>query len=254
MAVALSLAINGINTVGSSDAATIGEGENEAESIFSFPQNFEPPGDGRPEDTRGSGSRTGACSALVGIPEAAGSEIARNVTAGTDSGAASESRIRAVMSDDNFGLTLQSHPTVFLNFDGDVAPSVMMRVEDEAGEYDERVMLPVDSERVIQGFALPRDRPELEVGKNYQWTLLIACDGQVTPHHPIFSGWVQRVAATEAPAELSQQSIETQVDWYTSGGYWYDAVAVLNHSVQARPTDATAGELWAALLEFVDKN
>ncbi|MEO1353994.1 MAG: DUF928 domain-containing protein [Cyanobacteria bacterium J06635_15] len=214
--------------------------------VFNFPQNFEPPGDGRPEDTRGSGSRTGACSA-------AALDSAEHETSDADRGSSVAGRIRAIAPIDRFGLTLQSHPKVFINLDGDVAPSVVMRVQDEAGDYDERVTLPVDPNLPIQGFALPGDRPPLEVGKNYLWTILVACDGQVNPYHPIFSGWVQRVALSAAPGGLQQQPIAEQIDWYTHGGYWYDLVETLYQAQQATPTNNIARETWEQLLEFVDR-
>lgn len=223
---------------------------NDTGVIFTFPQNFEPPGDGRPEDTRGSGSRTGACSTTAFSSDTETSDV----TSDTDRGETAEGRIRAIAPPDNFGLTLQSHPTVFLNFNGDVADAVVMRVQDEAGEYDERVTLPVDPTHQVQGFSLPDELPALEAGKNYKWTMLVACDGRVNPYHPIFTGWVQRVAVDEAAATVSQQPIEAQVEWHTSEGYWYDTVAILDAARKATPTDATTSLLWEQLLDFVDIN
>ncbi|MBT9314009.1 DUF928 domain-containing protein [Leptothoe spongobia] len=213
---------------------------------FNFSQNFDPPGDGRPDTSRGSGARTGSCTTTV-------AESTAELTSDPDTPASNHRRIRPVMPSGNFGLTWQDHPTVFINFDGIVAPFVVLRFEDQAGDYSERVTVSIDPEHSIQGFSLPNDRPPLAIGKNYKWTLLVACDGQVNPNHPIFSGWVQRVATTETTTLIQQQSVPEQISWYTSQGYWYEAVVTLHQALQTNPTDRASKTLWTQLLEFVDQ-
>ncbi len=202
--------------------------------VFSFPQSFEPPGDGRPDSSRGSGARGGCEAADALDSEEGSSEIAP---------------MGALMPSQNFGLTTQSHPMVFINFGGHIAPRVVLRFEDETGTYSERVSLVVDPALPIQGFALPAEHPSLELGKNYRWTLLVACDGQVNPYHPVFSGWVQRASQPNLPSYALAQ----QVDTFTQQGFWYDAVALLYQALEADPADATAQSLWAQLLAYVEQ-
>lgn len=61
-----------------------------SDTVFTFPQNFEPPGDGRPDDTRGSGARTGSCSTVAALGSA------QVVMADTDNSALEERKIRAI--------------------------------------------------------------------------------------------------------------------------------------------------------------
>lgn len=210
---------------------------------FSFSRNFDPPGDGRPDTSRGSGARTGSCEAP-----------ARATQTSDNMDMMDSPRIRALMPPGNFGLTLHSHPTIFIDFDGAEPPFVVLRVEDEAGTYRERVMLPVDPDRSIQGFTLPRDLPPLEVGKNYRWLLLVVCDGHVNPNHPLFSGWVQRVAISETTTLIQQQPITEQVSWYTNHGYWYDTVMTLHETLHRKPEDDISQALWLELLDYIDTN
>ena len=221
-----------------SSPSTPGSTPGTSESAFNFPQNFIPPGDGRPDNTRGSGARpVGVCATDAGIELEAGAK-----------------GIYPLMPSERYGLTFQSHPTVFIDFDGNFAPMVVLRVESEAGDYSELVRLPVAPGQSIQGFALPSDRPPLDVGKNYLWTLMVACDGEIKPYHPLFTGWVQRVAqAPDVAEQLGSQPIVEQISWYADQGYWYDLVTALQQEITTAEPDNAVVMLWNQLLTFVDE-
>ncbi|NEO34762.1 MAG: DUF928 domain-containing protein, partial [Symploca sp. SIO3C6] len=157
--------------------------------------------------------------------------------------------IQPIMPSGGYGLTLQEHPVIFIDFGEEIVPSVELRVRSENGDYSERVRLPMIPNQPIQGFSLPSDRPPLDIGQNYQWTLLVACDDTISPNHPIFIGWVQRVALSqEVAAELDAQSVSNQVIWYASRGYWYDVILAVQGGLQGDPNNRELQTLWDEIL------
>ena len=198
-------------------------------SSFPFQGAFTPPGDGRPKKTRGAGARDGLrCSQDSPV-------------------------MRALMPPGNYGLTLQERPEVLLDLAGEVVPKVVLAFKDETGVTLARVNMPVHSTKAIQSFALPESITALKVGKNYQWSLLVACDGTVNPSHPIFSGWVQRVEKTPYMADyLGRKPVLEQVAWFARYGYWYDAVATLNQGLDSQANNPNFTQVWDHLLEFVN--
>lgn len=218
-----------------------GSNTNSAKSThrFPFPSSFTPPGDGRPQKTRGAGARDELRCRQDGPV------------------------LRAIMPPGNYGLTLEERPQVTVDFAGEVVPAVLLAFKDETGKTLERVKIQVESTESIQRFALPNSMAALTVGKNYQWSLLVACDGQVNPSHPIFSGWVQRVSNTDYLADyLQQQPVSERVDWLARYGYWYDAVVALTEGLEHQrakaqssdrePLNTKLDKVWQGLLEFVD--
>ena len=195
------------------------------ESII-FQENFEPPGNGEPENTSGAGSRDGLrCS-----PD--------------------EQPIRPLMPKRNYGLTLQEHPPIFIYLPKTSAQQVVLVFRDETGESYERAFLPINARTGIVNFTLPNEKPPLEVGKNYQWSLAIVCGETVQPEDPTFKGWVQRVAQTpEVESELRQKSAIEQAAWYGANGYWYDMLLAMVQAKQTHPDDVNLTKLWEEVLE-----
>lgn len=181
---------------------------------------FKPSGIGAPQETAGAGTRAGQRLNCV----------------------SREEPFQVLMPAQNFGLTLDTHPAIFVKLPATQARRVALVVRDETGDYFERVFLPLDRDRGIARFALPSDRPALEAGKTYTWSLTIACDGEFfAPGNPTFVGWVQR--ATDAVAigqQLDRQSPTERARWYAENGYWYD---LLDAVTVARPSRSDAS-LW----------
>ena len=164
-----------------------------------FLEEFEPPGDAKPKDTGVGGSRNGLrC-------------------------AAEEETIRALIPKGNFGLTLQKNPTVYLYLPQTSATQVVLAFQDEAGTQYARTFLPIETnENNIAGFSLPKDKITLKAGKNYQWKISIVCSEYLKPGDPTFTGWIQRVEATNIQEQLSNKTVEEQIQYFSKHGYWYD--------------------------------
>ncbi|MDY7013469.1 MAG: DUF928 domain-containing protein [Cyanobacteriota bacterium] len=199
-----------------------------ADAAIAFEENFDPPGDGEPQDTVGAGSRDGGrC-----LPD--------------------EKPMRAIMPDRNYGLTLQERPSIFVDLPETSAREVVLSFKDEAGDEYQRIFLPIPSERGIVSFALARSQTPLSPGKNYQWSLTFVCGESVQPDDPVFLGWVQRVARShELDGELAQLSDLERAQWYGARGYWYDLIAVMEGIRRSQPRDEAVEALWEDLLASV---
>jgi len=127
-------------------------------------ENFIPPKEGKPKDTSGAGSRSQLkCSQKEGA-------------------------IRPLMPKENYGLTLQERPTIFIQMPRTSARQVVLMFRDETGEFYERAFLPIKSGDGIVGFTLPKQKQPLAVGKSYQWSLVVVCGETVQPDDPVFMG------------------------------------------------------------------
>lgn len=195
-----------------------------------FQENFDPPGDGKPKDTVGAGSRNGLKCSQDG------------------------QSIRSLMPKSNYGLTLQEHPQVFVYLPNTSAKQVVLKFEDESGSSSSQpVFLEIVSHSGIASFRLPANQPPLIVGKNYQWSLAVVCGEMLQPSDPVFQGWVQRVGrTTNLERELKQKSRLEQMQWYGTNGYWYDW---LKEMVQLRQEpgvyDPKIINQWREMLESV---
>lgn len=193
-----------------------------------FHENFEPPGDDKPKGSSGAGSRDGL-----------------KCSEDTQS-------IRPLMPKRNYGLTFAEHPTIFISLPKTSAQQVVLTFQDEAGKYYQRAFLPITADEQIVSFTLPDDKPPLEVGKNYQWSLILVCGKTVQPDDPVVRGWVQRVAKTpKIESELRQKSLIEQAEWYANKGYWYDMLRVIVEARRSHPDNAQLTKLWQKLLNSV---
>lgn len=209
--------------------------DNQPTASFSFQGAFTPPGEGRPKKTKGAGARDGQRCSPDG-PE-----------------------IRAVMPPGNYGLTLQARPKVVIDFAGEVVPEVLLAFKNEAGTTVERVTIDIASTpyfvsgSALYRLGLPEQSTALQVGKNYQWSLLVACDGTINPSHPIFSGWVQRVIyPPELKARLLEKPAAEQIHWFANHGYWYDAIETLSQGLEDEIMEPQLTPVWEEVLTLIN--
>ena len=199
-----------------------GSGTPAWESIV-FQSTFEPPGDAQPDETRAGGSRT------------------------TDRCHPEDPPIQVLRPVDRYGLTLEERPEIFVQLQGSSAQDVVLTFQDGVGNHYQRAVIPVPEDAGLVSFRLPPDTSPLMVGKNYQWTVSIMCDRFLSPHDPVFTGWVQRTDRGGPLTEMADAPIQAQAEYLAAEGYWYDLLSLLsqypiendaeqtrsNHSVQS---------------------
>lgn len=142
---------------------------------------------------------------------------------------ANEPAMQAQLSPNKYGLTLERHPTIFVDTRGTSAQQALliMRSQDRDGQmYYRQATLPVSDTEGLSEFRLPEEIPPLEIDKTYAWSLSFLCGDFSTPSDPTFTGWVRRTEKTpEAEEILNKTPFEAQAYWLSENGYWYDLIA-----------------------------
>lgn len=96
---------------------------------------------------------------------------------------------------------------------------------------------------------LPEVFPNLEIDREYQWSLTLSCNSQQsTP--PFVQGSIRRVALSSAlvTALETAGSNQAKAAVYAENGIWYDALTALGLLYAAEPNRATLEANWQALL------
>jgi hypothetical protein len=210
-------------------AQATSEARRHMSDLILFEENFEPPGDGQPDDTSSAGSRNGLkC------------EQDKNTQT-----------IQAIMPSRNYGLTLEERPSIFVYLADTSAQQVVLILQDESADYYQRAFLPIVDRAGITSFTLPEDKSAPIAGKNYQWSLVIVCGETVQPDDPVLYGWVQRVEASpQQERELAQKSEVDRIAWLAQNGYWYDAIAEIDRVRHLSPGNAQLESFWQNVLEM----
>lgn len=167
-----------------------------------FNNAFIPPGNKAPKSTQNASSRAG------------------------DRCDRQDSLVRTLMPPLNFGLTLESHPTIFLEVSKTSARSVVLAFQTEAGtDYQQAIVPLLPQNNGIATLRLPTTAAPLQIGQNYRWGIALICGATLTPSDPFFSGWVQRVNRTPQLNQfLANLSPLERLQWFNDQGYWYDAL------------------------------
>jgi hypothetical protein len=126
---------------------------------------------------------------------------------------------------DHMALTTQAHPTFFFHLSNTPEQAVRFTlVEPEVAEPILEKTIPVAESGVIE-VTLPSQSPNLEVGKNYRWSVSLVCNPQRPSQNVFAFAWIERIAV---PSELSKELAQApnySALTYAQAGIWYDALA-----------------------------
>lgn len=175
----------------------------------------------------------------------------------------SANQMAALIPQTHRGLTLQSHPTVFLYVPLTSAREILFTLKDENDTIRYQNRVPVSQTQGIVSIELPKSELPLDIGKTYQWFAIALCHADEAPLHsdsapayslndPWVQGWVRRI---EPNAALRHQldtnpSLELAA-LYAANGIWFDTLETLVQLRRVRPQDATLAREWTTLLESV---
>ncbi|MEM7063902.1 MAG: DUF928 domain-containing protein [Cyanobacteria bacterium P01_B01_bin.77] len=194
---------------------------NSAETVV-FHDSFDPPGDDSPRRTSGLGSRNGGRCTLEEQP------------------------IQALMPENDFGLTFSGRPTITVQLpENTSAQRLILTVTDEEGLYYAEEDFWVADQTGVINLSLSDQAQPLTIGRNYRWHVVIVCDEQPDPDHPVLVGWVQRVAETEL---VPQPTPLKQAQWLAENGYWYDMLAIIMEELEDHPDDPHLQAIWQSVV------
>lgn len=196
-------------------------------STISRGPRYVPPSDQQPPSdyTRSSGPR-GECAAIAGIP------------------------LTALAPQKHIGQTVSTHPT----FAWFVPGSATLPIEFRLYEYEPNGKprpigepISLQSSPGIMKLSLPKDQPELAVGKTYLWQVKIICDSDSPSLNTLARADIQVV---EMPPNLQEKLSNTKersriVALYAEAGLWYNALGEALGSSE----NTKLGEIGSILLE-----
>ena len=117
------------------------------------------------------------------------------------------------------------------------------------------VALSSPTEAGIHILSLAQYDLRLETGKTYQWFVSLIPDPARRSKDIIAGGMLEVERLPENIAEAVKQATpHDATKLLAKAGFWYDAMGVISHGIQANPTDRALHDVRADLLEQVDLN
>ncbi|MEG3438793.1 DUF928 domain-containing protein [Pannus brasiliensis CCIBt3594] len=188
---------------------------------------FQPPSTSRvPPNTRGAGSRQGGqCALDTDHPEL--SSLAVLVPPGAS------------------GLTVAERPALWVYVPPDSSREILLDVSETDGTNHSKTLIPLAGRSGIIRVEPPADSPALEVGKTYEWAVVLICGKRPSPNDPVVTGLVTRTAENLAPAHLTNSE---KAAWYSERGIWYDALESVILAWQENPDRQDFRATWTEFL------
>jgi len=194
---------------------------------------FKPPTDEEPPPTRGAGSRNDRlCS--------------QDALASHSSASTQPLALTALVPPNQSNLTWVERPTVWVYVPETSARQIVLSVREESGQPHSQRFVEITGEAGIVGISMGEDAPPLEVGKVYQWAVVMICGDRPNPNDPFVTAWIRRAELTESLND-SLSALEKAAE-YAKFGIWYDALTVLAEERRSRPTDPALAKIWADFL------
>jgi Domain of Unknown Function (DUF928) len=186
-----------------------------------------PPDDGQPDRTEGAGSRGGPCAQDA------------DPTANT-------LPLRALVPKTNKGLTLAERPTLYVHLPATSAKQVALSLREEGTKQHSQTFFPITGTSGLISLKPSDDSPPLEVGKTYQWAVVVLCGERPNPNDPAITAWVRRVALSQPK---NQSTALQQAAWYGQNGVWYDALASLAEAKRNQSNNKALTDNWIDFLK-----
>ena len=202
---------------------------------------FDPPKDGKPNETEGGASRGG------GLCPQDSKVLGQSVT--------------LLLPTSHYGLTVAQKPTFFIYVPQTSAQKAIFILKDKSEDYYYQKSIPIPATAGVISFNLPTDAPAIELGKRYQWSFVLLCGEVLKPDSFGVNGWIERMELnSNLSSQLNNLSPLERAAWYGRNGIWYDTLTSLaqlrqetSSRLAARPhsSDATLAANWEELLRSV---
>ena len=195
---------------------------------------FKPPQDDTaPEQTVGAATR-GGC-----YQDATSTHLANF--------SSTQSSLMPLVPTSNFRLTIAEHPILSIYLSAATsARQLVLSIREEGTTHHSQTFIPITGTPGIISLQPNHDSPPLEVGKTYQWAVVLVCGERPSPNDPWIASWVRRVAL---PQPINQLTALEQASWYGEQGIWYDALNSLVQARRSQPNNQELIDIWAEFLE-----
>jgi Domain of Unknown Function (DUF928) len=142
--------------------------------------------------------------------------------------------------------TIAEHPTFFVYLPAELATRpahFTLQTEVQIKELY-NIKFTLTGKSGIVGISLPSSAPALQIGQKYLWQMAIQCNPRDRSDDIMVNGWVERV---QPPTAATGDQLKALAE----AGIWQDTVATLALRRYEQPSDRTAAEDWANLMEDV---
>ncbi|MGI0483788.1 DUF928 domain-containing protein [Pantanalinema rosaneae CENA516] len=187
---------------------------------------FKPAGSGQPPTTRGAGSRNDRTCAQDTITQPLA--------------------LTALVPSQQFGLTWAERPTLWVYLPKTSARQLVLSIREAGNLPHSQSFLPITGEAGVMGIQVAATAPALEVGKSYQWAVVLVCGDRPSPNDPVVTAWMRRVLPS--PSIEPPEAPLDRAALYGEQGIWYDALTTLAEAYRAQPHDSTLTQIWAEFL------
>ena len=196
------------------------------------PNDFEPPPEeNAPEQTAGGGSRNDRrCS--------------------TNSN--SRLPLTALLPQNGLGLTLKARPTLPVYIPNTTANNLELSLFDanHQGIYQTSIKLP-DREKAV-GIELPQAAPELQVDREYYWSIAMICDPSDRLKDLVVTGRVKRIESNNSQLQRKLELVADrplrQILLYRKSGLWYEMMSTFLEYQKNEPLNSQLKVIWQDLL------
>ncbi|HAC65914.1 MAG TPA: hypothetical protein DCF68_20870 [Cyanothece sp. UBA12306] len=193
-----------------------------------------PPEDMKPKRTRSAGSRNnGQCSQDTQTANLTDAESTKN-------------NMMPLVPSSGFGLTLAKKPTLWVYLPETSAKQVVLSIQEEGITHHSQTFISITGKSGMIKLQPSGDSPPLEVGKSYQWAVILVCGKRPSPNDPVVTSWVRRVALADP---IQQGSMLDRASWYGEQGIWYDALTYLMQARKSQPNNQQLIDIWTEFLQ-----
>ena len=194
---------------------------------------FVPPrGIGAPPDTVGAGSRSAPC---PGDP---------------NTGKFLTPLIPSLNSTDNWGVTVEANPQIFVYIPQTVARSAEFVIQNQDGDDVYRTTMNISGEAGIISLNIPKEAASLKVDENYSWYFTVFCNPRNRKSSISVAGGIRRIAlASSLDTQLKQATDRDRPKIYAQNGIWYEAISSLAALIRQKPNDSAIVDEWKNLLQ-----
>lgn len=199
-----------------------------------------PPDEGDPGPSPGGATRSPGCFPESGFPALP---------------------MTALLPETRKGLTVAARPTFFAYIPPTLAPMgdfiLAEKGENEADGENEAVEIyqttfPISQSPGIVRFTIPDEAPPLEIGKKYEWSLGIICDGANPGIVWFVAGAIERTNDIgDRPNSTLDEPSLSEVRRYAENGIWHETLANLAELRLSQPNDIIIERIWLSLLTSV---
>jgi hypothetical protein len=196
---------------------------------------FTPPlTDKKPTKTSGAGSRGGKC--IQASPVEASAEPSVKALA--------KPPLMVLMPVVNTGLTSAEHPSFWIYVPETPAKRAVLSLRENGLKPHSQTFFDIPETPGVISLSLPQSAPALEVGKTYQWAVILICGEKLSPNDPVIVSWVSRIASTPStqPTTLGKAAV------YGRQGIWFDALTALGQARRSQPNQPELQSAWADFL------